>query len=70
MLNLNSFHTNNYLVYLNKKKCENTRDLNQRGTGEEILCGRIYGLLTKSDPRVVAGEMLMVILFLLALILK
>ena len=66
MLNLNSFHTNNYLVYLNKKKCE----INQRGTGEGILCGRIYGLLTKSDPGVVAGEMLMVILFLLALILK
>ena len=50
--------------------CENTRDLNQRETGEGILCGRKYGLLTKSDPGVVAGEMLMVNLFLLALILK
>ena len=50
--------------------CENTRDLNQRETGEGILCGRNYDLLTNSDPGVVAGEMLMVNLFLLALILK
>lgn len=46
------------------------RDLNQRGMGEGILCGRNYGLLTKSDLGDIAREMLMVKLFLLALILK
>ena len=35
------------------------RDLNQRETGEGILFGRNYGLLTKSDLGDVAGEMLM-----------
>ena len=35
------------------------RDLNQRGTGEGILCGRNYGLLTKSDLGDVTREMLM-----------
>ena len=35
------------------------RDLNERGTGEGTLCGRNYGLITKSDLGDVAREMLM-----------
>ena len=35
------------------------RDLNERGTGEGILCGRNYGLITKSDLGDVAREMFM-----------
>ena len=33
MLNLNSFHTNNYLVYLNKKKVRKHKRLKSKGNG-------------------------------------